>query len=155
MMLHLRPMKSDVNAPTAHPTMEPTASTTVYPKDWLMVRPCRMKNCGRKITKPKIRVLMVISTQLPTNMRWRSGGVSSFQALTWGSGVAEITGGGKGPPAEASFSIAWISASASSVRPFDSSQRGDSGSALRIHHTISEPTPAMTNIGRQPNAGTM
>jgi hypothetical protein len=27
-----------------------------------MVSPWRRKNCGRKITKPKIRLLMVIST---------------------------------------------------------------------------------------------
>ena len=46
-----------------------------------MVRPWRRKNCGRKITKPKISVLMVISTQLPTSMRCSSGGASS-RALT-------------------------------------------------------------------------
>ena len=63
-------------------------------------------------------------------------------------------GAGSGPAlAATSVSIAVISVSASAVRPFDSSQRGDSGKFLRRYHTISEPMPAMTNIGRQPKVG--
>src|SRR5664280_1238025 len=106
-----------------------------------MVRPWRRKNCGRKLTKPKISVLMVISTQLPTIMRCRIGG----------GGLA--AGGNAPAPAVTSFSIDVIKASASALRPFDSSQRGDSGKFLRRYQTISEPTPAMMNIGRQPQAG--
>jgi hypothetical protein len=56
-------------------------------------------------------------------------------------------------PPEASRSIACISASASAVRPLASSQRGLSGRFLRKYQTISAPTPAMTNIGRQPKLG--
>ena len=47
-----------------------------------------------------------------------------------------------------------ISASASAVRPTASSQRGDSGSDLRMYHTTSAPTPPSTNMERQPNCGT-
>ena len=45
------------------------------------------------------------------------------------------------------------SAWASSSRPTDSSQRGDSGSAFRKYHTTSAPIPPITNITRQPNLG--
>ena len=63
-------------------------------------------------------------------------------------------GGGSGKVGNAtSASIDVIKASASAVRPSDSSQRGDSGSALRRYQTIREPTPAMMNIGRQPKLG--
>ena len=75
-------------------------------------------------------------------------------AATCATGAGTTTGGSGLPPA-ASFSIACISASASSVRPCDSSQRGDSGRFLRRYQTISEPMPAMTNIGRQPKFGMM
>ena len=61
---------------------------------------------------------------------------------------------GKPQDAIAAYNRA-IKASASSVRPCDSSQRGDSGRFLRRYQTISEPTAAMMNIGRQPNAGMM
>ncbi|MGY4360496.1 hypothetical protein ACVW0J_006989 [Bradyrhizobium sp. i1.7.7] len=50
--------------------------------------------------------------------------------------------------------MACISASASAVRPTASSQRGDSGSDLRMYHTTSAPTPPSTNMERQPNCGT-
>jgi hypothetical protein len=117
-----------------------------------MVRPWRRKNCGRKITKPKINVLMVTSAQLPTRRRCSSGGASRASALT-GFAARVGAGVGSGPAVAASFSIAFIRASASSVRPFDSSQRGDSGKALRRYQTMSEPMPAITNIGRQPQVG--
>jgi hypothetical protein len=45
--------------------------------------------------------------------------------------------------------------SASSVRPLDSSQRGDSGTFCRSSHTIIAPTPTITNIARQPMLGMM
>ena len=73
-------------------------------------------------------------------------------AVTCTTGAA-CAGAGSAPAVAASCSIAVISASASASRPFDSSQRGDSGSALRRYQTMSEPTPAMMNIGRQPQAG--
>ena len=117
-----------------------------------MVRPWPRKNRGRKITKPKISVLIVISTQEPTIMLCRIGGFSMAEAVTCATG-AGCAGAGSGPAVAASFSIDCIRASASSVRPFDSSQRGDSGSRLRRYQTISEPMPAMMNIGRQPQCG--
>ena len=117
-----------------------------------MVSPWRRKNCGRKITKPKISVLIVISTQQPTSRRCSSGGFSMSMAATCGTGAGTTTGGSVPPPAD-SFSIDCIKASASAVRPCDSSQRGDSGRFLRRYQTTSEPMPAMTNIGRQPKAG--
>ena len=117
-----------------------------------MVSPWRRKNCGRKITKPKINVLIVINTQEPTIKRCSSGGFSMSDALTCGTGAGTSTGGSVPPPAD-SFSIACIKDSASAVRPCDSSQRGDSGRFLRRYQTISEPRPAMTNIGRHPQAG--
>ncbi len=64
-----------------------------------------------------------------------------------GAGVGSV------PPAAASRSIDCINASASAVLPCASSQRGDSGSALRKYQTMSAPIPATTNIGRQPNIG--
>jgi len=39
------------------------------------------------------------------------------------------------------------------VRPWDSSQRGDSGKLSRRYQTMSAPMPAITNIGRQPRVG--
>src|ERR1700745_3320830 len=63
-----------------------------------MVSPWRRKNCGRKITKPKIRVLMVISTQQPTIRRCSSGGFSMSAAVTWATGGGN-TPGGRGRPA--------------------------------------------------------
>ena len=72
--------------------------------------------------------------------------------MTCGTGAGATAAAARRPFAT-SFSIACIKASASAVRPFNSSQRGDSGSALRRYQTISEPTPAMTNIGRQPQVG--
>src|SRR5712691_1779305 len=65
----------------------------------------------------------------------------------------ELRGAGSVPTAADSFSIDCIRDSASSMRPCDSSQRGDSGRFLRKYQTISEPTPAMMNIGRHPQAG--
>src|SRR5665213_1338644 len=117
-----------------------------------MVRPWRRKNCGRKITKPKISVLMVINTQQPTSNRCRIGGLNISEADRCATGAVTI-GGGKDSDGEASASIDCISASASAVRPCDSSQRGDSGRFLRRYQTISEPMPAMMNIGRQPKLG--
>jgi len=67
-----------------------------------------------------------------------------------GKGAA---GGGSGPVAATSRSIVSISASASAVRPFASSQRGDSGSALRRYQTISAPMLAIKKSGRQPKLG--
>src|SRR6478672_11165248 len=58
-----------------------------------MVSPWRRKNCGRKITKPKINVLIVISTQEPTIRRCSSGGLSMSDALTCGAGAGAATGG--------------------------------------------------------------
>src|ERR1700730_9902685 len=100
-----------------------------------MVSPWRRKNCGRKITKPKIKVLIVISTQEPTIRRCSNGGLRMSDAAAGAAGGATTTRGG-GLPAEDSVSIACIRASASAVRLVDSSQRGDSGRFLRRYQTI-------------------
>ena len=151
MMLMRRPMKSAHRAPSAQPAGDAIASTRVYSNERVMVRPCCTKNCGSQVTKPKIKVLTVISTQLPTIMRNSNGGRAS--AARFGRAGTAPHGTTAGNAVAAPFSIAAIMASASSLRPWDSSQRGDSGRFLRSHQTISAPTPAMTNIGRQPQAG--
>ena len=118
-----------------------------------MVSPCRRKNCGRKITKPKISVLIVISTQLPTSSRCRIGGLNIAAPVSCGVGAPNF-GAGSVPAVDAtSFSMVCIRASASALRPCASSQRGDSGKFLRRYQTTSEPRPAMMNIGRQPQVG--
>ena len=81
-------------------------------------------------------------------------GRSIALALT-GAAARVGAGAGNAPSAAASFSICCSSASASALRPCASSQRGDSGRFLRRYHTISEPMPAITNIGRQPKFGMM
>src|SRR6266508_144979 len=117
-----------------------------------MLIPCCTKNVGSHCTKPKISVLIMINATEPTTMLGKRLGASRDERLNDGIGVAGA-GGGSGPAVAASFSIAAMSASASAARPLDSSQRGDSGSALRRYQTMSAPTPAMTNIGRQPKFG--
>ena len=117
-----------------------------------MVRPWRRKNCGKKITKPKIKVLIVIRTQLPTNNRCKIGGRNMAAALNCAGG-ALAAGVDKAAVWATSFSIVCINASASAARPCASNQRGDSGRFLRKYQTISEPIPAITNIGRQPQVG--
>src|ERR1700755_1539852 len=97
---------------------------------------------------------MVIRQTEPTIMRDSSGGANSVPISLDTGTVDGAEGGGSGLPWEASRSIACISASASSVRPTASSQRGDSGSDLRRYQTISAPMPPSTNIERQPNCGT-
>ena len=86
-------------------------------------------------------------------MRCRIGGRNMSVAPTCGDrrGLPPAPAACRRPPT--SVSIDCIKASASALRPCDSSQRGDSGSRLRRYHTISEPMPAMTNIGRQPQLG--
>ena len=117
-----------------------------------MLMPCCPKKVGSQLTKPKISVLTVISTTLPTTSRGSRAGLNNEAKVQTGVGTAGA-GGGKGLPPDASRSIACISASASAVLPALSSQRGLSGSFLRRYQTIRAPTPAMTNIGRQPNSG--
>src|SRR5215831_12445447 len=60
-----------------------------------MVRPWRRKNWGRKITNPKISVLMVMSIQLPTKRRCNSGGASSASTPTGGVAAAAAGAGGR------------------------------------------------------------
>jgi hypothetical protein len=124
----------------------------MYSNERLIVSPCWTKNCGSQVTKPKISVFTVISAQLPTIMRIRSGGRASAAKSTAGMAAG---GFGAGNGCRASLSIAATIASASSIRPCDSSQRGDSGKFLRSHQTISAPMPAITNIGRHPQFGMM
>src|SRR5205814_7425114 len=111
------------------------------------------KNVGSHCTKPKINVLIMTSMTDPTTMLGSRFGLIKDARLNDGIGAAG-TGCGSGSAA-ASFSIDCIKASASAVRPCASSQRGDSGSDLRRYQTMSEPMPAITNIGRQPQVGMM
>src|SRR5260221_11786864 len=105
-----------------------------------MVRPCRKKNCGRKITKPKISVLIVIRTQLPTNNLCRIGGLNIEAAVSWGVG-AVITGAGSEPAAAAtSFSMPRMGGLASAVETRDSRRRGDVRKILRQYPEIDVPS---------------
>src|SRR5436190_21660700 len=117
-----------------------------------MLMPCWPKKVGSQLTKPKISVLITISTTEPTIMRGSSVGLNSEPNDHAGIG-AGTAGGGKGRPPEASASIFSISASASASRPLLSSQRGLSGRFFRRYHTTIAPTPAITNIGRHPQTG--
>src|SRR5689334_15475964 len=118
-----------------------------------MPMPCWPQKVGSQFTKPKISVLMAISTTQPAVIRGSSAGENSMPNDTGATGAAGA-GGGRGRPSAASTSIACISASASAARPLASSQRGLSGRFLRRYQTTSAPTPAITNIGRQPQVGT-
>src|SRR5476651_289824 len=119
-----------------------------------MLIPCWPKKVGSQFTKPKISVLMVISTTQPTTRRGSRAALNSEPKVQAATG-ATSTGGGRGLPVDpsTSLSISFISASASASRPLVSSQRGLSGSFLRRYQTIRAPTPAMANIGRQPKLG--
>src|ERR1700733_7120606 len=113
-----------------------------------------MKNTGSQVTNPYSRVLMVIRQIEPTIMRDSKGAVNRV-ARSLDTGTVEASAGaGSGWPCDASRSIDCISASASSLRPTASSQRGDSGKDLRRYQTTSAPMPPSTNIARQPNSGT-
>src|SRR5580704_4067426 len=113
-----------------------------------------MKNTGSQVTNPYSSVLMVIRHTEPTIMRDNNGAENSDASSPETVTVDPAAGAGSGFPCAASRSIDCISASASSVRPTASSQRGDSGSALRRYQTISAPMPPSTNIARQPKFGT-
>src|ERR1700722_7410678 len=97
---------------------------------------------------------MVIRHTEPTIMRDSNGAVNSDASSPDTATVDAAAGSGSGWPWAASRSIDCISASASSERPTASTQRGDSGSALRRYQTISAPMPPSTNIARQPKLGT-
>src|SRR6516164_2542586 len=87
---------------------------------------------------------------MPTNRRGSSTGFSKAATVLGGGAGFEKTGGASAPLSPAtSSSIDFMIASASSVRQIDSSQRGDSGNALRRYHTTSPPSPASTNMARQ------
>src|SRR5690348_4315223 len=118
-----------------------------------MLMPCWVKKVGSQFTKPKIRVLITISTTEPTTSRGSSSALNNAPNGSTGTG-GRTAGGGSGAPPDTSASIVCISASASASRPLVSSQRGLSGRFFRRYQTISAPTPAITNIGRQPQVGT-
>src|SRR3954466_13123344 len=117
-----------------------------------MLMPWCPKKVGSQFTKPKISVLITISTTDPTIRRGSSAGPNNAPKDTAGTATG-TAGGGNGRPPETSASIFCINASASAVRPLLSSQRGLSGRFLRRYQTIIAPTPAITNIGRQPHVG--
>ena len=96
---------------------------------------------------------MTMRQMLPSTIRASSGARNRVARSRDGAGPAG-SGGGRGAPLETSASILDIRASASAVRPTDSSQRGLSGRFLRKYQTISAPTPPSTNSARQPYSGT-
>src|SRR5262245_6271333 len=101
-MVRRRPSVSAQNAPDMAPNGVPGVITKVYAKDRVIVRPCCRKNCGSQVTKPKIRVLMVMSAQLPTIIRGRRTG-DNRDARLKPVAVAGAAGAGNGPAASASM----------------------------------------------------
>ncbi|HEY7247210.1 MAG TPA: hypothetical protein VH678_25335 [Xanthobacteraceae bacterium] len=114
-----------------------------------MLSPSCTKNVGSHWTNPNISVLIMINATDPTTMLGSKDGLNSDRRLNGGIGAAGL-GGGSGPARAAFFSIDSISASASAARPCVSNHRGDSGRDLHRYHTTSEPSPQITNMGRQP-----
>ena len=115
-----------------------------------MLMPCWTKKVGSQSTKPKISVLIDDQHHAADDQPRQQLGAEQRGKLKARHRHRRPTRRRQRPAARASVSI---SASAPRPRPRGrcaSSQRGDSGSALRRYQTISAPTPAITNIGRQP-----
>src|SRR5579864_5505408 len=90
----------------------------------------------------------------PTIIRGRSTEFSNEPRFRECDTVTAEAGAGSGArPREDSSSIAFKIVLASSFLPTDSSQRGDSGRALRKYQTTSAPRPPSINMARQPNLG--
>ncbi|KAH0431895.1 hypothetical protein KCU90_g5619, partial [Aureobasidium melanogenum] len=121
----LRSKRSAISIPSNGPNGAAIAMTLAYIKLVVTVMPCLINNVGIHIS-----------------VRLRYGGINrsrnAARART-GSGNA---GSGKGRPYSRSTraSSRFITASASSMRPFCASQRGLSGKRRRIHHTTIAPT---------------
>lgn len=64
--------------------------------------------------------------------------------------VSARSGCATGPLTFASRSIRLVTASASTTRPTDASQRGDSGNRARSSQTITAPSDPVTNSHRHP-----
>src|SRR5580658_1756399 len=146
----LRPQESAVNAPIAAPSGAPNDMMKVKLNDCAMLNPSFTKNDGSQVMKPNSSVLTTIIMTAPTNSR---GSISVENSATCGAAGAGAPTGGSGFSRATSASIAVTTFSACSVRPADSSQRGDSGRFLRRYQTTSAPTPAMANIQCQPMVG--
>src|SRR5580698_5253070 len=113
---------------------------------------------GRNATKPYSAVLSVIRITLPVIVRASIARENrSARRPVPGAGIDSgglVTSGSLRPvDFSTSASIALSTFSASSERPCDSSQRGDSGIRLRRNQTTRAPTPTITNIQRQPYVG--
>src|SRR5580704_14631835 len=99
---------------------------------------------------------MTISETDPKIIRGRITGLRSEERFRECFITGANVGNGNGACCSAtSLSMADSKASASSVRPTDSSQRGDSGNFFRKYQTTSAPSPPSMNIARQPNVGIM
>src|SRR5438046_1846709 len=119
-----------------------------------MLSPSCTQKVGSQVTNPKIKVFITIRVVAPTIMRGNSAGLSREPRLAEGGAEERGTGGTREPRCcETSLSIDCRRASASAVRPTASSQRGDSGNALRRYQTTSAPSPPSANIGRHPKGG--
>ena len=122
-----------------------------------MLSPSCTKKEGSQITNPKIiNVFITIRVVAPMIMRGNRAGLSREPRLAEGAAEERGTGGTREPcRCKTSLSIDCRRASASAVRPPDSSQRGDSGYALCRYQTTSAPSPPSANIARPPKWGMM
>src|SRR5690349_3690468 len=99
---------------------------------------------------------MTIKETDPKIMRGRIAGLKSEERFRECFTSGESLGAGSGECcSETSPSIDCSKASAFSVCPTDSSQRGDSGNFFRKYQTTSAPSPPRTNMARQPSPGMM
>ncbi len=99
---------------------------------------------------------MLVPTCMQIDKRVRRSCVPLNNSINEESRAAmrvDSTTGGMVRPCHDSTSAAASIASASTKRPLDSSQRGDSGIRFRITQITSAPTPTRANIARQPIEG--
>src|SRR5205807_2294031 len=131
-MMGLRPTRSESTNPMIAPIGAPNAMTVVQTSDDVTLMPCLTKKVGSQLIKPYSENPMTTLMRIPIRVRGSTAGVNTTQidgcladaaAGTAGVGAAEDLG--DATPARASISR--TIASASCTRPFDSSQRGDSG----------------------------
>jgi hypothetical protein len=133
--------------PTRAPATLPQDINVVNPSDCTTVMPCLTMKVGSQATKPYTEMFTAMAVSAaaivrPTMPRWNSLERGAAMTGRWRT----TAGGGSVRPAPTSFSNACKVASASSVRPTASSQRGDSGIFLRMIQMTSAPAPAMANM---------
>ena len=152
-------MRSARNTPSNGPAIVPAVIAVKKPSERVTLSPCLTKNDGIHAVMLYEPTRQVTLTAIDSRVRRITGRVNSTRIGTrTGASIGTMTGAGSTRPRPASTwaasrSIACSTASASSERPICSSQRGDSGSLWRSHHTHSAPTPPIRNMARQPSRG--